>query len=310
MVKGGLKPALHLEEVACHVPPGFACFPVLASNYNPRSIAVKTVRFLLPGVALALCAGLSLVMVSTWTSQPARLPAPGMNVEILGGDIEVCPGDELTFLFVTRMLNGMPGIEFRDVFVISSICGTLTLVGGDDNNNGVLDYGEEWTNACTVTVFESTTLLAMDGADAYFAGEFIGPVSGEDQAQVTVVSCNPGCTLTLGFWKTHPEAWALENMTLGGVTYTGEEALEILDASVTRDASIILAHQFIPALLNIASGADPVAVADTLLAADAWFVDHPVGSNPKGRERSVAIHLARTLDDYNNGEIGPGRCED
>jgi hypothetical protein len=35
-----------------------------------------------------------------------------------------------------------------------------------------------------------------------------------------------------------------------------------------------------------------------------------VGSNPRGPSRDAGIDLAGLLDDYNNGIIGPGHCDD
>ncbi|MBI3536475.1 MAG: hypothetical protein HY070_02760 [Chloroflexi bacterium] len=44
--------------------------------------------------------------------------------------------------------------------------------------------------------------------------------------------------------------------------------------------------------------------------ADAFLQAHPLGSNPQGTDRDSAIAMAATLDDYNNGRIGPGHCGD
>jgi hypothetical protein len=48
----------------------------------------------------------------------------------------------------------------------------------------------------------------------------------------------------------------------------------------------------------------------TITEADAWLKAHPLGSDPKGADREAGIALAATLDDYNNGVIGPGHCGD
>ena len=117
------------------------------------------------------------------------------------------------------------------------------------------------------------------------------------------------CTRTQGYWKNHPENWPVNDITIGGITYTQDEAIEILKTPPRRDATYILAHQLIAAKLNILSGADGSAVADTIAAADDWLVDNPLGSNPDNPGRQVGIALARMLDQYNIGIIGPGHCD-
>jgi hypothetical protein len=118
-----------------------------------------------------------------------------------------------------------------------------------------------------------------------------------------------GCTRTQGYWKNHPDDWPVDEITIGGVTYTKQEAIDILKTAPRRDATYILAHQLIAAKLNILNGADGSAVAATIVAADNWLMDNPLGSNPDNPARLEGIALARTLDEYNNGIIGPGHCD-
>ena len=118
------------------------------------------------------------------------------------------------------------------------------------------------------------------------------------------------CTYTQGYWKNHPDAWPVEEITIGGVIYTKEEAIGILQTAVGGDATFILAHQLIPAKLNVLDGADPSAVETTIADADDWLTEHPLGSDPPEPERQRGVDLAETLDAYNNGVIGPGHCKD
>jgi hypothetical protein len=94
------------------------------------------------------------------------------------------------------------------------------------------------------------------------------------------------------------------------VTYTKQEAINILKTSPRGDATYILAHQLIAAKLNILNGADDSAVAAVIIEADAWLMANPLGSDPSNPARQVGIALAKTLDRYNNGVIGPGHCDD
>jgi len=122
------------------------------------------------------------------------------------------------------------------------------------------------------------------------------------------VTAQADCSLTQGFWKNHEEVWPVEELILGGITYTKPQLLAILRTSPRGDATYIVIHQFIAAKLNMANGADTTAIADTLVAADAWLAANPLGSKPTGAARDLGVALAALLDDYNNGVTGPGHC--
>lgn len=259
---------------------------------------------------LALSAA-GLCGVALWPSAgPDAKSGVGMNVEILPATVTVCRGDAVTFQFVTRMLGGFDGLQFRNVFVNSSLCSDLQFVGGDANGNGYLDFGEEFTNECTVAVEVSQTHFANDGADVYYLDQFAGTVRGQDSSEVIVLDCDDGCTYTLGYWKTHPESWPVSTVVIGGVSYTQKKAMHLLWRDPNGDASIILAHQWIAAYLNVANGASADAIAQTWAEADAWLATYGVGSRPRGAARDEAIRLAAALDAYNNGWVGPGHCDD
>uniref|UniRef100_A0A832I693 Uncharacterized protein n=1 Tax=Eiseniibacteriota bacterium TaxID=2212470 RepID=A0A832I693_UNCEI len=124
---------------------------------------------------------------------------------------------------------------------------------------------------------------------------------------MTTLSQN--CTYTIGYWKNHPSAWPVLNLTLGTVNYTQAQLLSILASPVKGNGLVSLAHQLIAAKLNVANGADPSAAAAAIAAADALIgglVVPPVGAGylpPSATSATTQI-----LDDYNNGIIGPGHC--
>jgi hypothetical protein len=118
--------------------------------------------------------------------------------------------------------------------------------------------------------------------------------------------CTAGCTLTQGYWKTHPEAWPVTSLTLGTVTYTQAQLLSILNQPVQGNGLIALAHQLIAAKLNALSGATPssaITQADTLIGS---LVVPPVGSGSLAP--SATSTLVGALDSYNSGTTGPGHC--
>ena len=119
------------------------------------------------------------------------------------------------------------------------------------------------------------------------------------------------CTFTQGYWKNHPAAWPVTNLTLGTVNYSAAQLLAILGQPTGGNGLISLAHQLIAAKLNIANGADGSVVNATIAAADALIgglVIPPVGGGFLAPGSTSG--LTQTLDDWNNGITGPGHCAD
>ncbi|HEV8363339.1 MAG TPA: hypothetical protein VGQ52_07455, partial [Gemmatimonadaceae bacterium] len=102
------------------------------------------------------------------------------------------------------------------------------------------------------------------------------------------------CTATLGFWKNHPELWDAAGDNTPFLTTTtffnsGASYLTILGtSSAGGNAYIILAKQYIAAVLNTGGGASGVASVDAAIAgAAAYFAGAPAGiPNPVDPTRS------------------------
>jgi hypothetical protein len=114
---------------------------------------------------------------------------------------------------------------------------------------------------------------------------------------------NGAGTGTPGYWKNHPECWPADRVLLGNVSYSKAEAIAILKSRTKGDKSYTLAKAYIAAKLNTLIGNDSSCVDETLNAANAWFVEHPVGSgvsadSPAWEQGEVYKDI---LDDYNNG---------
>jgi hypothetical protein len=143
-----------------------------------------------------------------------------------------------------------------------------------------------------------------------------GPVLASSSSPDDVLSPSsdqPGtaqCTYAQGYWKNHPQAWPVASLTLGNTNYSQAELLTIFNTPPRGDATYILAHHLIAAKLNLAAGADTSAVASTIADADNWLAQNPLGSDPNNPARSTGIAYSDTLDDYTNGVIGPGKCND
>lgn len=113
---------------------------------------------------------------------------------------------------------------------------------------------------------------------------------------------NPG-TGTPGYWRNHPDAWPVDTIDLGGLTYTKAEAIEILSSPTKGDKTITMARAVIAAVLNVTIGNDGSCIANDLYSAQSWLAAYPIGSGVKASSDAWAVGepLATRLDDYNNG---------
>jgi hypothetical protein len=125
--------------------------------------------------------------------------------------------------------------------------------------------------------------------------------------------CNPGqnCTYTQGYWKNHFDVWPLQSLTLGAVSYNASQVLQILNRPAQGNGLVTLAHQLIASKLNIANGADPTAIQQSVIDADnmvGGLIVPPIGSGYLSPAQTS--QLTDTLTQYNEGTIGPGHCND
>jgi len=123
-----------------------------------------------------------------------------------------------------------------------------------------------------------------------------------------------GCTLTQGFWKNHESAWPVASLTIGGESYDQAELLDLLHSPVKGDGSLQLVHQLIATMLNVANGASvPADVADAIADADAWMFDNKDADGRLPYDAPVSSDtssLTDALAGFNEGQSGPGHCDD
>lgn len=138
------------------------------------------------------------------------------------------------------------------------------------------------------------------------------------------IPCYGGCTLTQGYWKTHSQEgpapyddnWknlpgGLEEETI--FFTSGQTWHQVFWTPPAGNVYYNLAHQYMAAKLNILNGAGSTAAVDTAIAqAEAFFAAYTPAqaAGLKGGARNTYIQLASTLDQYNNGLIGPGHCSE
>lgn len=140
-----------------------------------------------------------------------------------------------------------------------------------------------------------------------------------------------GCSLTIGFWKTHcgfgPQADEVTPLLGNGIWLgnpAGPKSLAVTDRTIARNVLrenvygtasngiTKLYAQLLGTKLNVANGADDDAVAAAIAAADAFLATHNYmdWSGLSEADQAQVLAWKDTFDDYNNGEIGPGHCGD
>ena len=116
------------------------------------------------------------------------------------------------------------------------------------------------------------------------------------------------CTYTADYWKNNPSSWPVMALTIGGLSYTQDKLITLLGASPNGDASIILVKEVIATVLSVARGVDASTVQTTLVAAQDWLWNYPPNSNPASPNSDKGVAYASTLNSFNTGATGPGRC--
>jgi uncharacterized repeat protein (TIGR01451 family) len=109
---------------------------------------------------------------------------------------------------------------------------------------------------------------------------------------------------TQGYWKNHPQAWPVDEITIGGVLYTKDQAIEIMGTPDKGDKTYSMFRQLVAAMLNVMSGTDPTCITDTIDAANLWMAEYgPPGSGVRGNSQAwrEGRPLKDRLDAYNNG---------
>lgn len=151
--------------------------------------------------------------------------------------------------------------------------------------------------------------LGAGGCDSLLLAKGLTPDS-----LLSDCACPPkGCVRTQGYWSNKPGVVWPKGYDRDATFFASRLSWqEVLDSPVRGDAYLILAHQYIAAVLNTASGASaPNSVRSVILAAGAWFATATPGTCVRG-----ACQLQRSwasiLDEYNNGDYpgGPSHCDD
>ena len=104
----------------------------------------------------------------------------------------------------------------------------------------------------------------------------------------------------------HPQAWPSATITVGGVTYTRDQAIGMLNSSSGLDVTYTMFRALVAAQLNVAIGANSSCITDAIAQANAWLTVNKLGSGVRassGAWQNGGEALKDTLDQYNNGQL-------
>jgi hypothetical protein len=147
--------------------------------------------------------------------------------------------------------------------------------------------------------------------------------------EIYTCECPFGCTLTIGYWKTHA---GFHGRNADVVTQylpiwlgtpgadskavevaTATEAVHVLSFGLGQPSNGItkLYAQLLAAKLNIANGSSSTEILGELGQADSFLAkyDWEDWNSLKQGDKKKVLGWVATFDGYNNGDIGPGHCD-
>jgi len=281
------------------------------------------------GSVVATCASVALVVACAGGAGDANSPlrAPGAVNRVYTtatqvgqagdhvanqGEVEVCKvGTDATF---NVSVDGGPATQFS---IVNGACKVVVLDNSTNNTSKSVTVTEVSSPSYTFVSVDKSVIQFQSGTQID-----VGPTTttGLPDGQSIPVNAFHGglllyhntpvvqghCTYTLGWYKNHTGSWPSGGLKPNDTFDGGMKIIDLLNAQPKGSQYIILAHQYITALLNIQGGSSvPPAVQAALDTAAAYFAGGGAGAG----DPNVNISGVSTiLDDYNNGISGPGHC--
>lgn len=240
------------------------------------------------------------ILIGQRVAVPGTPPAlMAAEAEANGGSFVPGPGQVLAVLLYS---DGFSGDMYQEMIIEVEVPeNTCTDTDGD----GICDEEDN----CPYTYNPKQEDVDQDGVGDVC--DNCVSVYNPDQADADKDGVGDACevpspgTGTPGYWKNHPEAWPVASITIGGVTYTKAQALDIMGMP-DGDKTYTLFRALVSAKLNGLIGNETSCVNGTIADADSWMAMYgPPGSKVKASSSAWKIGepLYLTLDDYNNGYL-------
>jgi hypothetical protein len=129
-----------------------------------------------------------------------------------------------------------------------------------------------------------------------------------NQGGAAIELSDSNCTYPVIYWKDHPDSWPAE-IIIAGKAYTKND-VRLLFTTQEPDIQTLLTRHLYTSFLNILHGADMGVIESTILEASGWITTHPSGNELSEFNRQRGLYLIQILENYNDGQIGPGPCKD
>jgi hypothetical protein len=165
-----------------------------------------------------------------------------------------------------------------------------------------------WRVYASMLGASDTTVIGGTGVDTEgptttnfrFTPVFTGVDSAGNPVAVLVPTTNTtNGTGTWGWWQANGTRWTVNVITVGGVSYTRNQAVSVMGAS-GNDLCLKIARELIAAKLNVLNGNNASCIHQVIIDADAWLVANPIGtSNPN---TTTGNPIFRALQRYNTGQ--------
>ena len=115
---------------------------------------------------------------------------------------------------------------------------------------------------------------------------------------------NPGVG-TPGYWKTHPDAWPISEIYIGGIWYSMDAAIKIMKKPTKKDMATVMFMHLVAAKLNVRIGNSGEEVRPYINLANVWMYYNPLGDGKNvtadSDEWQEGEPIKDMLDAYNNG---------
>jgi hypothetical protein len=169
--------------------------------------------------------------------------------------------------------------------------------------------------AISISYFQGTPSGSTGNLQIQTATSSVTPGQASDtprptQVTKTVRNAEPAqgnnCTYPADHWLASTENWPAE-VKIGSLYYTQEQAIEFVTTQPSQVFNVLFI-QLHSAYLNIISGASQSQIVEPMLEASDWLNKTLYGRDNAKHGQERALELARTIQAYNDGEIGPGRC--
>lgn len=176
---------------------------------------------------------------------------------------------------------------YEGMTLIEEISDSDLIYGAD----GAFSYDGMWTaELCGEYYVKGTLVLSLSTFS----------LTEELMTPSFVCDCPSGvCTGTPGYWKNHPDAWPVDELVIGDVTFYKMELMDIFGWSANEGKDVKLFHHLVAAKLNVLRGATYEGIGDAIAAADDFFIMYPFGSELDKDARGIINELKAPLEMFN-----------